>query len=99
MPELEERLAVKCLVRRFKLEETMGYIQHRLSAAGAKEPIFTDGALEAIHQETHGVPRRINRLCDLALCLDSGIACTVGDLPAPLFDPAKRSADSPEQSA
>jgi type II secretory pathway predicted ATPase ExeA len=67
MPDLEERLAVKCLLRRFKPEETMGYIQHRLNAAGAKKAIFTDGALEAIHQETLGIPRRINRLCDLAL--------------------------------
>jgi len=66
-PDLEERLAVKCLLRRFKPEETMGYIQHRLTAAGAKRTIFTDGALEAIHQETLGIPRRINRLCDLAL--------------------------------
>ncbi len=66
-PDLEERLAVKCLLRRFKPEETMGYIQHRLTAAGAKRSIFTDGALEAIHQETLGSPRRINRLCDLAL--------------------------------
>jgi type II secretory pathway predicted ATPase ExeA len=66
-PDLEERLAVKCLLRRFKPEETMGYIQHRLTAAGAKQAIFTDGALEAIHQETLGIPRRINRLCDLAL--------------------------------
>ena len=66
-PDLEERLAVKCLLRRFKPEETMGYIQYRLTAAGAKRSIFTDGALEAIHQETLGIPRRINRLCDLAL--------------------------------
>jgi type II secretory pathway predicted ATPase ExeA len=66
-PDLEERLAVKCLLRRFKPEETMGYIQHRLTAAGAKRAIFTDGALEAIHQESLGIPRRINRLCDLAL--------------------------------
>jgi type II secretory pathway predicted ATPase ExeA len=66
-PDLEERLAVKCLLRRFKPEETMGYIQHRLTAAGAKKSIFTDGALEAIHQESLGIPRRINRLCDLAL--------------------------------
>jgi type II secretory pathway predicted ATPase ExeA len=67
-PDLEERLAVKCLLRRFKPEETMGYIQHRLTAAGATgRAIFTDGALESIHQESLGIPRRINRLCDLAL--------------------------------
>jgi general secretion pathway protein A len=67
MPELEERLAVKCQLRRLSLIETMGYVQHRLTAAGAQRPVFEEAALEAIHQHAHGVPRRINRLCDLAL--------------------------------
>lgn len=67
MPGLDERLAVKCQVRRLSLTETMGYVQHRLTAAGATRPIFDDAALELVHQHTHGVPRRINRLCDLAL--------------------------------
>ena len=67
LPELDERMAVKCLLKRFSPIETMGYIQHRLSAAGAVKTIFTDKALEAIHEQTLGVPRRINRLCDLAL--------------------------------
>src|SRR4051812_23310547 len=34
MPALEERLAVKCLLRPLTLEETMAYVQHRLNAAG-----------------------------------------------------------------
>ena len=67
MPELEERLAAKCQLRRLSVAETMGYVQHRLAAAGAQRPIFDDAALEIIHQHTHGIPRRINRLCDLAL--------------------------------
>lgn len=67
MPGLEERLAVKCLLRPLTVDETFGYVQHRLAAAGAVRPIFTDAALDAIHQLTLGVPRKINRLCDLAL--------------------------------
>jgi type II secretory pathway predicted ATPase ExeA len=67
MPALEERIAVKCLLRRLTQTETMAYVQHRLQAAGATRPIFTDAALEAVHQHSLGVPRRINRLCDLAL--------------------------------
>ena len=69
MPELDERLAVKCLLRRFSLEETFGYIQHRLQAAGAQREIFDGGALEAVHHLSQGIPRRINRLCDLALLI------------------------------
>ncbi|ADB16191.1 AAA ATPase [Pirellula staleyi DSM 6068] len=67
MPDLEERLAVKCLVRRFSLAETMAYVQHRLSAAGCQRAIFEDEAIESVHHLTQGIPRRINRLCDLAL--------------------------------
>jgi general secretion pathway protein A len=67
MPELDERLAVKCLLKEFQPAETSAYVQHRLTAAGARRPIFTDAALDAIHLHSQGVPRRINRLCDLAL--------------------------------
>ncbi|MES1213424.1 MAG: AAA family ATPase [Singulisphaera sp.] len=67
MPQLEERLAVKCLVRPLSVEETMSYVQHRLAVAGADRTIFEPEAMEALHQITHGVPRQINRLCDLAL--------------------------------
>ena len=65
---LDERLGVKCMLNRFLPEETTAYIQHRLRSAGADaEDIFEFDALERIHSLTQGIPRRINRLCDLAL--------------------------------
>lgn len=65
---LDERLAVKCMLNRLLPEETVAYIQHRVrSSGGNTESIFDDNALERIHQLSHGIPRRINRLCDLAL--------------------------------
>ncbi|MEX2171794.1 MAG: AAA family ATPase [Pirellulales bacterium] len=67
LPSLEERLAVKSLLRSFTLAETAMYVRHRLQAAGATREIFTPQALEALHYATQGVPRRINRLGDLAL--------------------------------
>jgi type II secretory pathway predicted ATPase ExeA len=66
-PALEERLGVKCLLRPLNLEETISYVNHRLSAAGARRPLFDTGALEALYHLSHGAPRQINRLCDLAL--------------------------------
>lgn len=69
MPELDERLGVKCLIRPFKMEESSAYVRHRLQAAGAVLPIFDDAALAAVHRLSHGSPRRINRLCDLALLI------------------------------
>lgn len=68
-PALEERLGVKCLLRPFTLEESAAYVNHRMGAAGASQPIFDDAALTAIHRLAHGSPRRINRLCDLALLI------------------------------
>jgi type II secretory pathway predicted ATPase ExeA len=68
-PQLEERLGVKCLLRPFSAEETAAYVDHRLKVAGGHEPIFEPEALAALHQLTHGMPRRINRLCDLALLI------------------------------
>jgi general secretion pathway protein A len=65
---LDERLAVKCMVNRLLPDETVAYIQHRLRLAGGNsEQIFEEPALERIHQLSQGIPRRINRLCDLAL--------------------------------
>lgn len=69
MPALEQRMGVKCMLRPFSLEETISYVTHRLTAAGAARPIFANEALEALHHLTHGSPRAINRLGDLALLI------------------------------
>lgn len=49
-------------------EDTENYIRHRLAMAGSTAPIFRDDASAAIHEITGGIPRRINTLCDIALC-------------------------------
>jgi type II secretory pathway predicted ATPase ExeA len=67
LPSLEERVAVKTLVRSFTVEETAAYVHHRMTFAGATRDIFAPDALEALHYLGHGVPRQINRLGDLAL--------------------------------
>lgn len=65
---LDERLAVKCMLNRLLPEETNAYIQHRMRVAGVEaDDIFEAEAQERIHLLTQGIPRRINRLCDLAL--------------------------------
>jgi general secretion pathway protein A len=64
---LDERVDLKVLLPPLTVEETAGYVEHRLAAAGATREIFTADALVALHQLTGGTPRRINRLCDLAL--------------------------------
>jgi len=81
-PELLERLAEEQLrpVRqrvgiRFHLEpltsaDIRAYINYRLMVAGRDKSLgelFTDKAIECIHQATNGVPRVINVLCDNAM--------------------------------
>lgn len=68
-PQLEERLCVKCLMRDFTAQETACYVQHRLKVAGARREIFSPEALTTVHQLSHGIARRINRLCDLAMLI------------------------------
>jgi type II secretory pathway predicted ATPase ExeA len=63
----DERLDIKVFLPSLTAEETAAYVQHRLDAAGSSREIFSSGALETIHQLAGGAPRRINRLCDLAL--------------------------------
>ena len=65
--QLEERLSVKCLLRPLSAEETAEYVACRLEAAGAPRPIFEPAAMKPLYELSGGVPRRINRLCDLAL--------------------------------
>jgi len=67
MPEWEERVAVKCLLKPFTPPETTAYVDHRLQAAGAGRAIISPTALPTLHELTQGLARRINRLCDLAL--------------------------------
>ena len=84
LPELDDRLDVKCVVPRLTLEETMAYITHRLHAAGAMRPIFYPDALEALHDLAQGVPRRLNRLADLALLI--GFAQELNAIRAPQIE-------------
>jgi general secretion pathway protein A len=67
LPSWEERLGVKCLLRPFHAPETADYAQHRLRVAGAARGIIEPAAMPALHELTHGIARKINRLGDLAL--------------------------------
>lgn len=67
MPQWEERLGVKCLLRPFNESETAAYVEHRLRVAGAAQSIVDPDALPTLQELTGGIARRINRLCDLAL--------------------------------
>lgn len=66
-PRLEERLDIAALLDPLSADELPAYVAHRLRVAGAQRELFTPSAIDALSYLSHGVPRRINRLGDLAL--------------------------------
>ena len=67
MGQFNERLAVKCLLPPLSAPETKKYTEHRLQAAGGQANTFEPSALQMLYERSGGIPRRINRICDLAL--------------------------------
>jgi type II secretory pathway predicted ATPase ExeA len=69
---LAQRLVGDCELLPLGREETHRYIDYRLQHAGiAGLRIFDDGACDAIHDYTDGIPRLINILCEDALVFGS----------------------------
>ena len=81
LPQLDDRVAMPCVLQAFCSVETASYVRHRLQAAGATVPIFSEAALIAIHELSGGLPRRINRLCDFALLVGYAEELTAIDAP------------------
>lgn len=60
-----DRIALKCAIKPLDFDETREMIDFRLRHAGYEkgEPLFTDGAIRAVHDYTGGYPRKISLLC------------------------------------
>jgi len=70
MQQLRQRITATCHIGPLLLDETQGYIEHRLKCAGSTgRPTFDSAAFEAIFQASGGIPRRINLICDRLLLL------------------------------
>ena len=65
--QLAQRITGRYHLEPLSLEETRGYVRHRLRVAGAGEEIFTASALTTVHRVSAGIPRVINVTCDRAL--------------------------------
>ena len=65
---LRQRIAIRFHIDPLPREDTGQYILIRMMKAGApSRRIFTEKAIDLIHQATRGNPRLINILCDYAL--------------------------------
>lgn len=70
MQQLKQRVIAACHIGPLDVEETRGYVLHRLKCAGATDkPRFQEDTFPVIHRASGGIPRRINALCDRLLLL------------------------------
>lgn len=72
IPQLEQRLGVKCHIGALSRADSGDYIRHRLKLAGTTATIFSEEACELIHTASGGIPRQINTICDMALLVGFG---------------------------
>lgn len=70
--QLSQRIAIRYHLDRLSKEDTENYIVHRLKIAGRIDPIFSPAATELIYQQSGGIPRRINHICDMSLLTGFG---------------------------
>lgn len=83
-PPLEQRVAVRFLLKSLTRETTEQYINHRLKVAGCERAIFEPAAFDAIFAYSRGIPRLINTLCDNAML--EGYLLKKETIPAGLID-------------
>ena len=70
MQQLRQRVTATCHIGPMDVEETRGYIEHRLKCVGSiGKPSFDADAFAAIHKASGGIPRRINSISDRLLLL------------------------------
>jgi len=89
--QLRQRVLASYHLGPLTVEETRGYIEHRLRTVGWRDdPRWDAAAFDAVHRHTGGIPRRINTLCSRVLLLgaleethavtDDMVTATAGEL-------------------
>ena len=72
---LDQRIAVRGILKPLSQDEVGSYIAHRLEVAGRREPMFTEDAVALIDEHSAGIPRKINNICDIALVIGYSRKC------------------------
>jgi general secretion pathway protein A len=69
MKQFAQRISIKYHLGAFSRGDTAQYVAFRLKAAQCQKELFTEDALAVIFERSGGIPRNINRLCDLCLLI------------------------------
>jgi type II secretory pathway predicted ATPase ExeA len=59
---LDQRVSLRYAIPPMTAPETAGYITHHQRLAGRSDPLFSDDAVERVHQASRGFPRAVNNL-------------------------------------
>lgn len=66
--QLSQRIQIHAKLHALDLDQTHGYIEHRLHRAGQRASVrFEFAAIKKIFRKSKGIPRLINNLCDMSL--------------------------------
>jgi general secretion pathway protein A len=72
--QLKQRVALRCEIASFSLQETAAYVAARIRHAGGEAArLFTREAVMLLHEHSRGIPRTINVVCDNALLTGFGL--------------------------
>lgn len=67
LSQFSQRVVAHYAIKPLTEEETVGYIQHRLTYAGGQPDLFSPEACHLVHAHSQGIPRLINLLSGTAL--------------------------------
>lgn len=67
MEPFSQRIAIRYHMPGLNAPETARYIAHQLKLAGAAEPLLDERAVEAVHELSFGIPRKIGTITEHAL--------------------------------
>jgi len=72
--QLKQRVALRCEIAPFALQDTAAYIAARIKHAGGEAArLFTREAVTLIHEHSRGIARTVNVVCDNALLAGFGL--------------------------
>jgi len=70
LEQLRQRCRLRFHMNSLTEDETAAYIRHRLNvAAGGETEIFDEVAMLSVFENTRGIPRLINTICDTAMIM------------------------------
>jgi len=68
LPQIDQRVSLRYHLNPLSEKDVDGYLAHRLKIAGHPDGfLFTKKAVQILCQVTGGIPREINRICQLSL--------------------------------